>query len=101
MLHTLSNTFLFPQPQLLLPPTRDEEGKVAASGRARAALGPAATAGHRQDSREPGRPGGCASSGRWAAGGVALLVSGFGVSPGRNWRVCVCVQECAPASEHP
>lgn len=32
MLHTLSNTFLFPQPQLLLPPTKDKEGKVLHQG---------------------------------------------------------------------
>lgn len=28
MLHTLSNTFLFPQPKLLLLPAKDKGGKV-------------------------------------------------------------------------
>lgn len=85
MLHTLSNTFLFPQPQLLLPLTKDKRGKALDQGSTLLNEAPLKSTGHHQEGRgvkpaletAPGMDGG-------AAGGVTPVSSGFGASPGRD-----------------
>lgn len=49
MLHTLSNTFLFPQPQLLLPLTKDKRGKALDQGATLLNEAPLKSTGHHQE----------------------------------------------------
>lgn len=49
MLHTLSNTFLSPQPQLLLPLTKDKGGKALDQGATLLNEAPLKSTGHHQE----------------------------------------------------